>query len=84
MYGSERLSAWDPEISGQVKLGHYPIAIVVVSIGCPGEFEARLSHNGRIIVASSRQPLLDSARALLNAGYPSSIGIELWHRGAGA
>jgi hypothetical protein len=58
------------------------VAIVVEAIGCRGEFEARLTYNGRIIVASSRQPFLDSARTLLDEGFLPSVEIQFWHRGA--
>jgi hypothetical protein len=79
-----RISETHDDSAHQDLIQRSTIAIAIASIGCRGEFEARLADNGQIIVASSRQPFLDSARALLNAGYPPSVWIELWHRGADA
>ena len=79
-----RLSETHDDSAHQDLIQRSTIAIVVEPIDCQGHFSAQLADSGRIIVASSRQPLLDSARALLNAGLPASVRIELWHRGADA
>ena len=45
-----------------------------------GRFEAR--HGGRIILVSSRQPLLDAARIFLAVGVPPDTRIAMRHAGA--
>jgi hypothetical protein len=79
-----RISETPDDSAHQDLIQRSTIAIVVEPLDCQGHFSAQLADSGRIIVASSRQPFLDSARALLNAGYLSSVRIELWHRGADA
>jgi hypothetical protein len=50
------------------------IAISPVS-GYPDHFEARL--DGELLVASTRQPLLDGARQLLERGYAASAIVVM-------
>jgi hypothetical protein len=56
-----------------------PIIITVSPIG-RGRFEARVGD--RIILKSSRQPLLDAARVLLAEGIPPDTRITMRHAGA--
>jgi hypothetical protein len=44
----------------------------------PGRFKARL--DGEIIVESSRQPLVDGARKLLEMGYPPTALLTMRHQ----
>src|SRR5262245_42598210 len=54
--------------------------LVVTPAGRPGRFTARLG--GRLVVASSRQPLLDGARVLLAEGADPRSRITMRHAGA--
>ncbi len=47
----------------------------------PGRYSARLP-DGTELVSSSRQPLLDSARVLINWGYLPETRVEMWRPGA--
>jgi hypothetical protein len=55
------------------------IEIILRPLG-RGRFEAR--HGERIILVSSRQPLLDAARVFLAAGVPPDTRIAMRHAGA--
>ena len=44
-------------------------------------FAARL-EKGRVLIASTRCPLLESARLLLAEGHDPETRLELWHKGA--
>jgi len=55
------------------------IEIVVSPLG-HGRFEARLE--GRVLCASTRQPLLDAARFLFGEGVPPDTRIAMRHEGS--
>jgi len=55
------------------------ISIVVEPVGNHGRFSARF--DGRVLVASSRQPFLDAARVLLAEGRDPSIILTMRHAG---
>jgi hypothetical protein len=48
----------------------------------PGRFIARLERSGETIVASSRQPLVDGARALLDRGFAKTTPLTMRHTGS--
>jgi hypothetical protein len=54
-----------------------PLVIVVEPIGHRGRFRAR--RDGRVLVASSRTPFCDAARALLADGVASATRIVMRH-----
>ena len=58
-----------------------PLNIILQACNRRGQFSACLP-DGTILVRSSRQPFLDAARALLDAGYPATTWIEGWRSGA--
>src|SRR5450759_1501882 len=58
------------------------ILIVVEPVGHHCRFSARLADGGRVIVRSSRQPFLDSARRLLDLGYDPTALLVLRHAGS--
>jgi hypothetical protein len=49
--------------------------------GRPGQSSASLP-DGTVLVQASRQPILESARVLLNLGYPPEVWLEGWRPGA--
>jgi hypothetical protein len=53
---------------------------VVAPNGAPGHFSAEV--NGQPVVVSSRQPLLDAARVLINLGADTNSWIIMRHRGS--
>jgi hypothetical protein len=53
------------------------------SIDRRGRLRASLP-DGTVLIASSRQPFLDSARALIRAGHNPESWLEAWRRGATA
>jgi hypothetical protein len=55
------------------------VSIVVEPVGNHGRFSARF--DGRVLVASSRQPFLDAARVLLAEGRDPSIILTMRHAG---
>jgi hypothetical protein len=56
------------------------ISIIVSPIkASPGRFQARLRSNDELLVASSRQPFVDSARALIEKGYGPIMMLEMMH-----
>ena len=55
------------------------IQIVITPLG-HGQFEAAIG--GRILLESSRQPLLDVARVLLDEGVPPNTRIGMRHAGS--
>jgi hypothetical protein len=55
------------------------IVITIVALGT-GHFEARVGED--VIVARTREPLLDGARALLAAGYKAATIAVLRHAGS--
>jgi hypothetical protein len=57
------------------------VIVLLKAGGRPGQSCASLPE-GTILVRSSRQPFLDAARALLDAGYPATTWIEGWRSGA--
>src|SRR5262245_2758453 len=57
----------------------YPNIIVEVRPLGPGQFQAR--HAGRVLVESTRQPFLDSARQLLSEGHPPGAVLAMRYRG---
>jgi hypothetical protein len=59
-----------------------PVVIVVALVGRRGRFRAEIA--GRVIVASSKQPVLDGARVLISEGYAPDIVLEMWHANATA
>jgi hypothetical protein len=60
-----------------------PISIIVSPIRAPGRFQARLGSTGELLVVSSRQPFVDSARALIEKGYDPTETLEMMHAGSG-
>jgi hypothetical protein len=56
------------------------IVLVVEPIGHGGRFRARL--DGRLIVASSRQPFLDAARVLIVEGCDPASRLAMRHTGS--
>jgi hypothetical protein len=54
---------------------------LVVAPETAGRFIARLERTGELIVASSRQPLVDGARALLAQGFDPGKPITMRHEG---
>jgi hypothetical protein len=62
---------------------HSPITIIVSPRNPPlgrGRFEVRLGD--RVILKSSRQPLLDAARVFLAEGVPPDTRIAMRHAGS--
>jgi hypothetical protein len=57
------------------------IEIVVAPRDRRGRFNASL-RDGTSVVRSSRQPLLDAARVLIQQGYSPNARIEMWRPGA--
>jgi hypothetical protein len=57
-----------------------PLVIVVEPVGHRGRFRARL--DGRVVVASSRTPFCDAARALLAEGIDPATRIVMRHAGS--
>jgi hypothetical protein len=57
-----------------------PLVIVVDPVGHRGRFQARF--NGRVVVASSRTPFCDAARALLAEGVHPATQIVMRHVGS--
>ena len=55
------------------------ITITVIPLGA-GQFEARC--DGEVIVVRTRQPLLDGARALLDAGHTPDTVAVMRHAGS--
>lgn len=56
--------------------------IVVPIASAPGRFMAKLASNGSVLVTSSRTPFLDSARRLLELGYPANTMLVMRHAGS--
>ena len=56
------------------------VVITAIPLG-KGHFEARC--DGEVIVARTREPLLDGARALLAAGYHPDTSAVMRHAGSG-
>jgi hypothetical protein len=60
-----------------------PISITVSPIkASPGRFQARLGSTGELLVGSSRQPFVDSARVLLEKGYDPNVTLQMVHAGS--
>jgi hypothetical protein len=56
------------------------ITIIVTPIlRLPGRFATKLASNGDVLVKSSRTPFLDSARRLLERGYPADATLIMKH-----
>ena len=53
------------------------ISIIVEKVH-NGRFLARLNDTGRLIVASSRRPFVDSARRLIEQGHDPNCTLEMW------
>ena len=68
------MDATDRQSSGHIHL------VVVSPNGVPGCFSATV--NGRLMVLSSRVPLLDSCRALLAEGVDSNAWVIMRHAGS--
>jgi hypothetical protein len=65
------------KMSGNERL---PISIIVSPIkASPGRFQARLESTNELLVGSSRQPFLDSARALIEMGHDPTMMLEMMH-----
>jgi hypothetical protein len=59
------------------------IRLVVASeADSPGRFTARLESTGELIVASTRQPLVDGARVLLAQGFDPDTPLTMRHQGS--
>jgi hypothetical protein len=50
---------------------------LVVAPEAPGRFTARLESTGDLIVSSTRQPLVDGARALLGEGFDPATPLTM-------
>jgi hypothetical protein len=60
-----------------------PIIILVSAIKTsPGRFKAWLNSTDALLVSSSRQPFMDSARTLLEKGYDPTVTLEMMHAGS--
>jgi hypothetical protein len=61
-----------------------PALIIVVSPvpGSPGHFRAQLEGTDEVLVASSRQPFVDSARALVAKGFDPNATLIMRHSGS--
>jgi hypothetical protein len=60
-----------------------PLAIrLVVAPEAAGRFTARLESTGDVIVASTRQPLVDGARVLLAQGFDPDTPLTMRHQGS--
>jgi hypothetical protein len=57
-------------------------ARLIVTPARPGRFIARL-ESGEVIVADTRQPLVDGARELIARGFPAGLLLTLRHVGKG-
>ena len=53
--------------------------LIRVSVMAPGRYRARLG--GEVLIASSRQPFVDSARVLFGRGVPASALLVMRHEG---
>jgi hypothetical protein len=58
------------------------LVIVVSTVRAPGRFEARLAGTDNLLVASSRQPLVDAARVLIAHGHDPGAAVVMKHRGS--
>jgi hypothetical protein len=56
---------------------------LIVAPEGPGRFIARLESTGELIVTSTRQPLVDGARALLTQSYDPGALLTMRHEGRG-
>jgi hypothetical protein len=57
-----------------------PIVIIVSPIKTSaGRFHASLGTTGELLVVSSRQPFVDSARVLIEKGYDPIVMLEMMH-----
>jgi hypothetical protein len=59
------------------------IKIILQPVNRRGQWSASLP-DGTVLVASSRQPFLEAARALIAAGYDAEASLEGWRPGATA
>jgi hypothetical protein len=88
-----RAQGWGARVSGQCASeqpacprdnpdlhSNQPLVIVVEPVGHRGRFRGRL--DGRVVVASSRTPFCDSARALIAEGVDPAIRIVMRHAGS--
>jgi hypothetical protein len=48
----------------------------------PGHFQARLEGTDELLVGSSRQPFVDSARVLIEKGHDPAGILEMRHAGS--
>lgn len=55
--------------------------LLITSTGAPGNFTARLESDGMVIVRSSRQPLVDGARVLIELGFDPATLLAMRHAG---
>ena len=81
LQSSERPKASQTPSGKRLLKGTSKIVIVVDPVGI-GRFRARLAQGGIVIVTSSRQPFLDSARVLVAAGFDPASLLEMWHVGS--
>jgi hypothetical protein len=56
--------------------------LVASEADSPGRFTARLESTGELIVASTRQPLVDGARVLLAQGFDPGTPLTMRHEGS--
>jgi hypothetical protein len=56
--------------------------IVIALESKPGRFSGRLESTGEVIVASSKQPLVDGARELLARGFDPGTPLTMRHQGS--
>ena len=54
---------------------------LVVAPASAGRFTARLEITGELLVTSTRQPLVDGARVLLDRGFDPATPLTMRHKG---
>jgi hypothetical protein len=79
-WGGARVSGQQPARAPDNPDSNQPLVIVVEPVGHRGRFQARV--DGRVLVASSRTPFCDAARALLAEGVDPAARIEMRHAGS--
>jgi hypothetical protein len=74
-----------PTLDGTTAVERLRLVIVVSRIqGSPGRYCAQLEGSTALLVPSSRQPFVDSARALLASGHDENAVLFMRHAGSDA
>jgi hypothetical protein len=70
---------------GSVAAERPPLVIIVSRVqGSPGHYRAQLEGSDALLVQSSRQPFVDSARVLIARGHNGGTELTMRHAGSDA